>query len=257
MNPEDKTYYEDEGVIYEIVNQLKQRELVFCDVDKNAWMRYMTGYNIALWESSCKGFRLMDKTTKVYASVGKVFRTPWVSYKSGNERKEGIAEWLAIWDNGLIGYDFILDLDNDDMEKSYADAVTIKEIFDNNKIGYSTNFSGNRGFHFRVPDKFVSFIPLADRPEKLLGLAKTLNKFTKYKSVDLSVYKKKQLLKIPYTIDGSTGLVVMPLSDKQFNEFDQTSLLPETILEDNKLGFRGLQTREGSWDGVLNLMKNG
>jgi len=237
----------------ELVKNLGYRELAFRDCEKEHWFRDCCGYNIALLESAFRAFRIYDKKANLYHSVAKVRRTPWISY-APKGREEGRQEWQMQFDNAITEYDFVVDIDNNDELEAYRVARIIKDFFDVFHVPYSINYSGSKGFHFRVADVQIPDWGVLEKLEKYATVAQYLREITgttTNKTID-SVYDKRRLIRLPYSIDGNTGKVVLPLSDIQFDDFALVDLSPEAVLK-NGIGFRGMLTRKGTSTDFLNM----
>jgi hypothetical protein len=246
-------YYGDEAVQLELVKQLAYRELAIRKVgDDSQMFRCCAGYNKALLLGAFDMFRLFDKTTKLYHSVGTVERTPWVS-GNPDKREAGRQEWQDQFDNHMTGYDFVVDIDSSDLREAHRVAQVIKGFLDMYKVPYVLNFSGTKGFHFRVAHKWLPDEPINARINHFVLLAEAFRKITnttENRVID-SIYDRRRLIKLPYSIDGSSGKVVLPLSDKQFEGFFEEDLSPEAVLP--SIRFRGLLERQGSPKGFSKM----
>jgi hypothetical protein len=250
------TYYSNEGVQLELVKQLAFRELAFANVDAGALFRDCVGYNKPLLLSSFSAFRLFDKKSKVYHSVGKVARTPWISYNPA-ERKAGLAQWQEQFNEHLTEYDFVLDIDDaEDLERSHAVAATIKDYLDKHKVKYYICSSGSKGFHIRVRGETIAW-PAADKPLRFKAVAEALEKLanpSETTKID-DIYQTRRLIKLPYSIDGSSEKVVLPLTDQQFKDYFELDLSPQAVLS-RGVAWRGLQERQGEDNAFLTMYDN-
>jgi DNA primase catalytic subunit len=250
MNQEIKKYYEDFRVQMELVKCLPYRELAFRDAE-GAVFRNCCGYNSHLLRSSFSAFSFFRKDANLYHSVGRVGRTPWITYNPAN-REEGRAEWQAQFDDNLTHYDFVMDIDHEDIMQAYDIARRIKVDMDKFEVPYSINFSGSKGFHIRIRDEKMPPWSLDEKIARYAEMAKAYRVKLKVgeKTID-KIYDRRRLIRLPYSVDCKTGKVVLPLSDAQFECFDINdgfALSPMRWI--NLVGFRGMMERQGTFRGV-------
>lgn len=73
-------------------------------------------------------------------------------------------------------------------------------------------FSGSKGFHFTVNPEILGIIPKTDLNALYKAWAIYLYNTQNIKSIDLKIYDKRRLFRIPYTINSKTGLYKVILS---------------------------------------------
>lgn len=139
----------------------------------------------------------------------------------------------------VVSCDFCLDIDSDsglDVAKKYA--VLIRDFFDSRAIPYGLVFSGNRGFHFRIPWKFLSGCRVclsAVSKGDVGGLSYFFGSVVRgfcssigvpvdgVCKVDLNIYKRRQVLRVPYSVHPKSGLVVLPIKGGELEGFSPDS----------------------------------
>lgn len=146
--------------------------------------------------------REVNKFRFEYNNVG-VFST---IYKYDN-RDQKTANLLA---------DFYLDIDNADMEKAKEDALeAIKYILHN--YGIDTKFlkiyfSGKKGFHILVPSAMFDIKPCPNLNLIYRIMVEDLKKSTVNDSIDMKIYDKRRLLRLPNSVHPSTKLYKIPIT---------------------------------------------
>ena len=81
-------------------------------------------------------------------------------------------------------------------------------------------FTGKKGFHLLIPS-----IVFGIKPDKNLNvyykeIAKELNDITMFDIIDLKIYDKKRLFRLPNSINGKTGLYKVPISYQNILKFN-------------------------------------
>jgi hypothetical protein len=225
-------WYQRDVLLFEMVKLLRNRELAVL-YDDGVGLRNLAGYARPLFIEALTKVEWEHKP-RFYSSIARIPKVPFSSWDF-SKRADERDEITAVWREQANEYDFVIDMDGD---KAYEEAKILKGLFDKEHVPYSLNFSGSRGFHFRVEgswfnmsveDKILYFACAAEHYKDNLGLS----------SIDLSIYKLRSLIKLPYSIDGKSGLVVLPLTDEQFNDFDKERLTPENVFKELKLYDRG------------------
>lgn len=158
-------------------------------------------------------------------------------------------------------YDLPVDIDGDGttplekMMDAYQKAKTVKRLFDENNVPYAVKFSGGKGFHFLIDRDTIVESSIETRDYGVV--AQDFGEFladrtglTYGKEEDLDqIHNRRKLWRVPYTIHPDTGLVVLPLTDDQFQAFDDPrgTFHPKNVRD--TLGMeiknRGMQFREG------------
>lgn len=153
------------------------------------------------------------------------------------------AEFHKSFEDIVTGYDFVIDIDHEDLKKAHEIAFDIKQIYDKYKLPYYLVFSGKKGFHFRIDwdDIQTDLAPLAFM-EKTKRIAENIAKCIGYKfkqDID-SIYDLKRVLRVPYSIHPSTKNIALPLTDAQFEYFEPVNYSFQNIFNTVRLKNRGL-----------------
>lgn len=85
-------------------------------------------------------------------------------------------------------------------------------------------FSGSKGFHFTVNPEILGIIPTTDLNVLYKAWALYLYNTYNIKSIDLKIYDKRRLFRVPYTINSKTGLYKVILSKKDILELTLKNL---------------------------------
>lgn len=75
-------------------------------------------------------------------------------------------------------------------------------------------FSGSKGFHLIIPYNVFGITPCKDLNEKYKKIALEIKKYSLYKTIDIKIYDKKRLIRVPHSINGKTGLYKVPLTEE-------------------------------------------
>ncbi len=117
--------------------------------------------------------------------------------------------------------DFIpIDLDDKkNIETAKTDAIKIVEFLVS-EYGVDPNnleifFSGNKGFHINLSSKFFEYEPCSNIHLKYKDFASWLIEKTKITTLDMQIYKKNQILRVPNTVNSKSGLLKVKISFEQ------------------------------------------
>ena len=86
-------------------------------------------------------------------------------------------------------------------------------------------FSGNKGFHIVIPWQILGLQPDAELNVKFKMIAKLVAKQCNAKHVDMGIYDRKRLFRIPGSINKKSGLYKVPLSYSQLMEFSLQEII--------------------------------
>ena len=260
MNLQD--YYMQRKILFEIVKQLKQREVAFLqkipnEKYQNFAVRQINAFSIDMLLKNIERFDFFKIPSNMYYSLAKYRFMPIASFEP-TQRKEDYKKWAQEWKSQFISMDFAFDIDNKDIHKAWLDAGIIKDYFDKNNIPYTLAFSGSKGFHIEIPQENITGIK--DTDEWVLAyqsLVNLIKRRLKVKFLDASITDAKRIFKVKYSLDVKSGLVCLPLTDEQFNDFSTDICLPENVINLRNLGFRGLLLRNaGSKIDFYELIKS-
>jgi len=161
-------------------------------------------------------------------------------------------------------YDLVFDIDGDHLidnpeqatrqeivEAAHKEATKIVDFLRGKNAPYYVKFSGNRGFHIGIPRSYIEeYFDSND-------YANTGRLFAQYiedrtdAHVDFNIYKDRQIYRVPYSMHTESQLICMPLTDKQFYNFDLKYAVPDYIRNNIEIKNRGLQTRKGNINRVI------
>ena len=80
-------------------------------------------------------------------------------------------------------------------------------------------FSGNKGFHLIIPYQILGLKPDAELNVKNKLLAHLVQKQCRCTHIDMGIYDRKRLFRIPGTINSKSGLYKVPLTYAQLTSF--------------------------------------
>jgi hypothetical protein len=177
--------------------------------------------NKLLKENEVNKFRFQHNNIGVFTTIYK--------YDSCNQKE---ANLLA---------DFYLDIDNEDINFAKADTA---EVIRHLHHGYAIApeylkiyFSGRKGFHIIVPHVLLGVQPCSNLNVIYRMMAEDINALTPYKSIDLKIYDKRRLLRLPNSLHPKTNLYKIPISYTEFMNLSADQIIelakePRTIATD-------------------------
>jgi len=216
-------------------------------------------------------FFTSNKNYSIYCSLGKIdwSRCPIKAFSYAVKERQAQQELIR---EDLINYmeDFTpgIDFDGDQsfiiekgkekkikLEINQKDAVnraledlkTIIPIFNEYKIEWFCQFSGSRGFHFLF--NIPLDIPIKQKVEVSNKVLKTLEETFDLQTLDRGSYNHRKVFKTPYSIvtTNNLNLVVLPLSDKDLENFDLDKLEVQYVYNNvRNLKIRGLIWRNSN-----------
>jgi len=217
-------------------------------------------------------YKFFENRFDIYASIAILKDMPETSV-SNEELKEVRKELKKNWNKYVVGYDFFIDVDCDrhicpkckdepdikkkeetcpncgtelvEAEDNFKTAkewsIKIMDYFNEKKYTYHKKFSGNKGFHFTIPykymkEKFKDYKSFAEKIAKKLEI-----QFIKGYGIDNSTFDKRRICKIPYSLSSKTNLVALPVTDEQLINFKKEDYSVSNVLNNVKpLVMRGL-----------------
>ena len=152
-----------------------------------------------------------------------------------------------IEDSSLLG-PFYLDYDSEDIDNEFY--IIRREVYQtikylervwnipNNMI--CLYFSGAKGFHIVVPHEIVGIAPDKNLNIKYKKIAQLIVKECNLTHLDISIYDKRRLFRIPNSINSKTGLFKIPLSldvlmKNDFNHIKQMAMQPNDVKYDTPI----------------------
>ena len=251
-------YYSQAYVLFNLVDQLKYRYLssIKKKDGKNVLSRYYLGYSIDLLKQSLEKLGVLkDTTTKLYFDLSiwknEEGNTPMITFNTKERKKD--KDWFnKEYLKYFSGYDFGIDVDAEDINKAHKDAKKIKELFDKYKLPYSIKFSGGKGFHFLIEDKYFdgrikakNKVLLCQKLSKIIMNVCGLKSITEGGTFDDSIYDDRRIFKLAYSLQNKDGkeYVCLPLDDFQFDNWKLEDMELGNVMRKTKLFKRGLLTR--------------
>lgn len=254
-----KDWYSFIPVKLEIIKATKNREVQIIKKYRNS--------NITLRNLIIKTFKNLDyllksndmytKPANLYISCAIVEDLPFIAIpikkaKSKEFWKLRKKKFENSFYKNVKGSDCVLDIDCTDWKKSLKPTIKIHEHFRQEHIRHNIKFSGSKGFHIKIPflevenhsELFRKIINKADYQKQLYDFKKFVTTMCKEldiptirtrktedkPAVDLSLFDKRHVYRIPYTIHPKTGFVALPLNQDMLYEFNKKMVNPETIL---------------------------
>lgn len=256
-------YYSQPYVLYNLIPQLRYKYLSCRKVPKSkkkaVLTRYYLGYSIQLLQQSLQKLGVLkDQSTKIYFDLSywkdEKGNTPLFDFDS-KKRKEDKKRFNEEFNKCFVGYDFAIDIDSESINKAHRDTQKIKNLLDEYKLPYSLKFSGGRGFHFLIEDKWFNPKMKAKNKVVLFGnMARVimhtcgLKSHDKGGTFDDSIYDDRRIFKLAYSLQykNNKEYVCLPLSDEQFEGFKLEHMELMNVMNPRycKLYKRGLLTRD-------------
>jgi hypothetical protein len=147
----------------------------------------------------------------------------------------------------------------------HKETTKIKEIFDSYHLPYIL-VSTAHGFQFRILYEFFKPIPPKDLWYNMSGknilwkAMVALKESQKLRCIDMNCLPDSaRIFALPYslkTLEDGTNVVVLPLTDEQFETFELEQAKPANVLASMKIMNRGLLQREGTAENVKKFIKD-
>lgn len=216
------------------------------------------GYSLPLLKQSLEKLNVLNDTSaKLYFDLSywknEEGKTPLFNFNNA-KRKEDKDKFNKEFKKYFVGYDFCIDIDAKDLKVAYRDTQAIKNLFDKYKLPYSLKFSGSKGFHFLIEDKWFNQRMKAKNKVLLFQrLSKIIIGVCKLKSVndggtfDDTIYDDRRIFKLAYSLQNKDGkeYICLPLDDFQFDNWKLEDMeLLNFMRSGVRLFQRGLETRD-------------
>lgn len=152
-----------------------------------------------------------------------------------------------IEDSNLLG-PFYLDYDSEDIDNEFS--IIRREVYQTVKYleriwGIPNNmlclyFSGAKGFHIIIPYEILNITPDKNLNIKYKKIAQLIVKECSLTHLDISIYDKRRLFRIPNSINSKTGLFKIPLSldvlmKNDFSYIKQMAMQPNDVQYDTPI----------------------
>jgi hypothetical protein len=246
--PLREKWYSNTFILFEIVKNLQYKETVFLEkkpkeLERRARViRCLNGWTLDLLKSDFQYFRFIPcPYLNIYGSLMSFKGMPLFS-PNPSTRSVQYKEWTdGRYIDKAIGYDFALDLDGETIKQAHDDAKKVKSIFDRFELPYSLRFSGSKGFHFVIENKYLPIMSMNTKIELLNTLTLRIKNIENIPAIDDSIVDDRRVLKTPYSFD--RGNICLPLDDYQFGNFHVGMVEASNVLETIKLKNRGTLVR--------------
>lgn len=125
--------------------------------------------------------------------------------------------------------DIYFDFDSiNDFDKARNDAIKTLAYFDIifkiKPENVNIYFSGSKGIHITIPASYFNVKPCKNLNQIYKYIATNVNKYTTYKTLDLTIYDNKRLFRIPNTIHEKSGLYKIPITYDELRNLSHTQL---------------------------------
>jgi len=251
-------YYSQPMVLYNLISQLRYKYLSAIKKvnEKNVLTRYSMGYSLELLQDSLRRLdAFKDTTVKLYFDLtgfkNKEGNLPLFNYNR-EIRKEDRDNFNKNYQDYMFSYDFAIDIDSDSLSVAHRDTQVIKKLFDKYQLPYSVKFSGGKGMHFLIENKwFDGRIKAKNKVLLCQKLSKVIMNVCKLKSIteggtfDDTIYDDRRIFKLAYSLQNKDGqeYCVLPLDDYQFENWKLEDMELSNVMKKVKLFKRGLLTR--------------
>ena len=265
-------YYHSFVVLRNITNLLRFRYLSFSNRDKDIIkekdgdkykITHLNRYNRA--HHHIEFFKTYDrfdfkniKFLRLYLCLITLKTTFPVLPRSGPERtkmKKFVQKNLGKYVDGFdLAWDFDIPKDIDkcsvcggkegkDYTKCKADIYSLRdEVLEFNKffnkynVSVSNTFSGQRGFHVRIPNEYLHPI-LQKNYKRIININKKIALFHNNLHIDTFGNDIMKLLKLPYSVDGNAPNfnVVLPLDYNQLSNFNINNMKMDYVIKNIRL----------------------
>lgn len=245
-----KAWYSDRNVQFEIIKNLMHRETVFLHTEKRLAHRCIKANAIHYLQSNWNRYHFFEEPFNLYASLAKMPSMPVFSFNRFTKKDE-MKQFNEKAHEYMKGFDFMFDIDNEDVELAYTTASKIKADFDERKISYFILFSGKKGFHIRVdyedfPD-WIKKLNYYDTAKLFKEFAENYRNINGLPDIDLSIFDIRRIAKAPYSVVYPYYFIALPLSDSQFENFKLKEVsLPYWLNRTSELYKRGVLKRQGT-----------
>jgi len=264
-------WYSTDYVLHQIRPQLRNRYLSVrrYNTETKKWIlsRYYMGYSIDLLKDSLKRNKaLTDNSAKLYYDLATWKDndgiTPTFSFDK-HQRKKQKEDFSKNdgWKKLIRGYDFAIDFDDKKINSALKDCCVVKNILDRYRLPYILTFSGSKGFHIKIEDRWIKTRLSPTKRAELFGkVVNNIMEENNLKTIDTSIYDPRRILKLAYSLCNNEGYeyVCLPLNDYQFDTFSFEKMRIDNVLKNVKIYNRGLLERTHGLDEktlILNTSK--
>lgn len=248
-----KKWYDKIDVMYELVKNLKNKETVFLQpydtYNKNIkWG--IKAFTIIFLQMAMKRWKFIDKYYNMYYTIANYTYIPTFNYIP-EKRYAQTQMWLRKHTEYIKNFDYVLDFDmrttakNIKRTKAYKECKQIKKLFDDYSMPYNICFSGG-GWHIRIKGDFMEkIVPERDKALNIYrNVTISLKEMFNASTLDITIYDNRRIWKSEYSIDTSRGIVLIPLTDEEFENFKKEDYELKNIIN-IKVFKKGMLYRSG------------
>ena len=279
-------WYSKQDVLFEIVKQLKGRELRM--IGKGVpTIPYLKAHSLKFLKWFFDQYKFFERQYNLYRSVAYVENLPvlhLIEKQRYNQQRESIRNNFKDY---VMNYDLVFDFDKNAIveESDYKELYNnlkhidtiesgkkklyvikipfnrikkecgkVRELLNEFEIPYCTKTSGS-GFHIEIGfDKFKLNKNIENRLKSFKSLAGLIKGNLDLLSMDNSIYNLTRVWKIAYTIDIKTGNVSIPLSNEQFENIESFNQFHVSKLLNQSFYKKGMLYQEGKKESIQNIL---
>lgn len=186
-----------------------QRDFIYVD----CWSTYTTGRWKRIKISDVEDFRKQYRNKSVYISIQR--------YRSPAAPESNIQE-ISI-------SDFVIDIDNTDLEQAHHDASVVFEYFRELDAQPRIWFSGKKGFHISVPWQALGLMPNTELNQYFASAVSHIETICGLPSIDMKLYSGKRLLRLPNSIHPDTKLYKHEFNPDRFMSMSLEEILVAAV----------------------------
>jgi hypothetical protein len=236
-SPEElKEYYGSPLIRFNMLNSvnLGEREFIIMLQDGRMVRRLKTT-KIDHLSFTFNRYGVYDGGAQLYHSIGIIDwpHMPYNNWRMFDPGRKDFEKYKKLFNDQALaatkGFDFCVDSDS-------LNTFALKEFVDylhRNKVYPQIMFSGSKGFHIRIPwdvvhSAFPEMKPIA-APSAYKSWMPRLRQVCGAAFHYDNMFYHTRIIKLPYSV-AKSGYVALPLSYRQFAEFDIESCAPESVL---------------------------
>ena len=243
-------WYKHPEVIFNIINAVKERETAFlgkADQKVPPIRNVFANYTNFLTRNFEK-FDFYNRKYNLYYSLARFKNIRLFSF-APPVRKEQSKKWNKEFLSEMKSIDLGLDFDAPNLEqwkKAYEDCKLVKKHLDAYGVPYSLKWSGGKSFHIRIPyHALPEHLELADDRDNQNAVSLLNKSFAEILSImmgaeqgkdnletlDMGVFDYRRVWKCDYSFVCETGLIALPLSAEQFDNFSLEMVKPDNVIQ--------------------------
>jgi len=237
---ERREWYSNPDVLFQIVNQLKDRETAFYKKVKDqrfAPARWLKCHTAQYLLQNMIRYEFFQEPMNLYYSVARYKTFPTMSFNLSQKplQQEDWNETLnENPDAHVNSYDLFIDIDNPDLTKAHNDMLITKRFLEEHNLPIMVSFSGNKGFHIELKTEFIPSeirnLPINYQVFLQRKIIRKLKDLLLVESIDESIYDLKRICKTKFSYDVTSGLICLPLTDYECEHFNKSIVKPEHLL---------------------------